>query len=94
MELLRAMGYGGADKRVARLGKSHDGGVDGVINQDRLGLDRVYVQVKRYATGNNIGREEIQKFVVLWILQGPTEACSSPPVPSHRDCARFGPSAP
>lgn len=49
VDLLVAMGYGGAHGRSARLGGAGDGGVDGVINQDALGLDRVYVQAKRYA---------------------------------------------
>ncbi|TKJ30152.1 restriction endonuclease [Blastococcus sp. CCUG 61487] len=63
LDLLVAMGYGGADKRVQRLGGSGDGGVDGVIDQDALGLDRVYVQAKRYAADNTVGRETIQAFV-------------------------------
>jgi restriction system protein len=49
IDLLVAMGYGGVHGRGARLGKSGDGGVDGVIDQDALGLDRVYVQAKRYS---------------------------------------------
>nr|WP_245817484.1 restriction endonuclease [Geodermatophilus saharensis] len=63
LDLLVAMGYGGAEKQVRRLGGSGDGGVDGVIDQDPLGLDRVYVQAKRYATDNIVGRETIQAFV-------------------------------
>lgn len=42
---------------------SNDGGVDGVIDQDALGLDRIYVQAKRYADGKTVGREAIQAFV-------------------------------
>lgn len=62
--LLVAMGYGGSHKNAAaQLGRSGDGGVDGVINEDRLGLDRVYVQAKRYAEGNTVGRPDIQAFV-------------------------------
>ncbi|MXP25689.1 restriction endonuclease [Altererythrobacter indicus] len=64
VELLVAMGYGGTHENAARgLGKSGDGGVDGVIDEDRLGLDRIYVQAKRYAAENLIGRPEIQGFV-------------------------------
>ena len=63
LDLLVAMGYGGAEKQVRRLGGSGDGGVDGVIDQDALGLERVYVQAKRYATDNTVGRETIQAFV-------------------------------
>lgn len=63
VELLVAMGYGGSHEDAARqLGKSGDGGIDGVIDEDRLGLDRIYVQAKRYANAS-IGRPEIQGFV-------------------------------
>ena len=64
VELLVAMGYGGSRKNAAtQLGRSGDGGVDGIINEDRLGLDRVYVQAKRYAPGNGVGRPDVQAFV-------------------------------
>lgn len=64
VDLLVAMGYGGSHKNAAaQLGRSGDGGVDGVINEDRLGLDRVYVQAKRYALGNSVHRPEVQGFV-------------------------------
>ena len=63
VKLLLAMGYGGAEQRGRRIGGSGDGGVDGVIDQDALGLDQVYVQAKRYAEGNSVGRETVQAFV-------------------------------
>lgn len=63
VDLLLAMGYGGAEQRGRRIGGSGDGGVDGVIDQDALGLDRVYIQAKRYKAGNNISGETIQAFV-------------------------------
>ncbi|MBO1268309.1 restriction endonuclease [Arthrobacter sp. PO-11] len=63
VKLLLKMGYGGAEQRGRRIGGSGDGGVDGVIDQDALGLDRIYVQAKRYAEGSNVGRETIQAFV-------------------------------
>ena len=57
------MGYGGsADDAGRALGGSGDDGVDGVVDQDPLGLDRVYVQAKRYAEGNNIGPGAIRDF--------------------------------
>jgi restriction system protein len=63
VELLVAMGYGGSHRNASeQLGKSGDGGVDGVINEDVLGLDRVYVQAKRYGPGSAVGRPEIQAF--------------------------------
>ena len=63
IDLLVGMGYGGSHKNAAaQLGRSGDGGVDGVISEDILGLDRIYVQAKRYAPGNAVGRPEIQAF--------------------------------
>jgi len=63
LRLLSAMGYGDSESSVQHLGKTGDEGVDGVINQDVLGLQRIYVQAKRNSDGNTIGRPEIQKFV-------------------------------
>ena len=64
VDLLVAMGYGGSHEDAAkRLGGTGDGGVDGVINEDRLGLDRIYVQAKRYAAHVSVGRPDIQAFV-------------------------------
>ncbi|MEH2512322.1 restriction system protein [Nitrobacteraceae bacterium AZCC 1564] len=64
VDLLVAMGYGGSiqDAATELLGRAGDGGVDGVINEDRLGLDRIYVQAKRYTDGV-VGRPEVQAFV-------------------------------
>lgn len=62
LRLLVAMGYGG-DADVQHLGGPHDGGFDGVINQDALGLERVYVQAKRYGADNIVGRPAVQAFV-------------------------------
>lgn len=63
VQLLTAMGYGGSrDKAGRELGRSGDGGVDGVIDEDALGLDRIYVQAKRYAPGNSVGSGEIRDF--------------------------------
>ncbi|NWK94700.1 restriction endonuclease [Sphingobium lactosutens] len=64
VDLLVSMGYGGShDQAALQLGKSGDGGVDGVIDEDRLGLDRIYIQAKRYAAHVGVGRPEIQGFV-------------------------------
>ena len=63
VQLLLAMGYGGTSEDAGRaLGKSGDDGVDGVIDQDPLGVDQIYVQAKRYAEGNNIGPGAIRDF--------------------------------
>lgn len=74
VELLVAMGYGGSRLNAAeQLGKSGDGGVDGVINEDALGLDRVYVQAKRYAPGSSVGRPEVQAFTGSLVGLGATK---------------------
>jgi restriction system protein len=74
VDLLVAMGYGGSHKNAAsQLGRSGDGGVDGVINEDRLGLDRVYVQAKRFGRGNTVGRPEVQAFVGSLVGLGATK---------------------
>jgi len=63
IELLLAMGYGGTSEEAGRaLGKSSDDGVDGVIDQDPLGVDQIYVQAKRYAETNNVGAGAIRDF--------------------------------
>ena len=63
VRLLIEMGYGGSTAEAARaLGRSGDGGVDGVIDQDALGLDRIYVQAKRYGVGNPVGAGPIRDF--------------------------------
>jgi restriction system protein len=74
VDLLVAMGYGGShDQAALRLGKSGDGGVDGVIDEDRLGLDRIYVQAKRYSSHVGVGRPEIQGFVGSLVGLGATK---------------------
>ncbi len=64
VKLLERMGYGGEVERPGEVTPaSHDGGIDGVIKEDILGLGRIHIQAKRYARSNTVGREEIQKFV-------------------------------
>ncbi len=64
IDLMLALGYGGSREDAAeRLGRSGDGGVDGVIREDRLGLDRIYLQAKRYQTGSRVGRPAVQEFI-------------------------------
>ena len=61
VDLLVAMGYGGTRKDAGQaIGRSGDGGIDGIIKEDRLGLDIVYLQAKKWE--NTVGRPEIQKF--------------------------------
>lgn len=63
LDLIMAMGYGGAEGTATRTQLSNDGGIDGIVDQDALGLSRIYVQAKRYALDTSIGRPEIQGFV-------------------------------
>lgn len=66
LEVLWAMGYGGGNSNAQgfkeHLGQTNDGGIDGVIRQDPLGLQSVYVQAKRYADNNTVGSPDINGF--------------------------------
>lgn len=69
VDLLIKMGYGGSRKEAGRvIGKSGDGGIDGIINEDKLGLDTIYIQAKKWES--NVGRPDIQKFVGALAGQG------------------------
>ncbi len=64
VSLLERMGYGGQVKNAGEVTQaSNDGGIDGIIKEDLLGLGRIHIQAKRYDIGNTVGRDEIQKFV-------------------------------
>ena len=63
VDLLIAMGYGGGNAAMGRVtGRSGDGGIDGTIREDALGLDEVYVQAKKYADGNTVGEGDLRNF--------------------------------
>lgn len=63
VDLLIRMGYGGGDPENGRVtGQTGDGGIDGTIREDALGLDEVYVQAKKYADGNRVGESELRNF--------------------------------
>ncbi len=63
VQMMLAMGYGGWSKDSGQTTQySSDGGIDGVINEDPLGLETIYLQAKRYKEGNNVGRPDIQAF--------------------------------
>lgn len=62
VKLLLALGYGYGTDAGQVVGKSHDGGIDGIINEDKLGLDKIYIQAKRYASSHSVGCKEIQAF--------------------------------
>jgi len=71
VELLVKMGYGGSLKDAGKaIGKSGDEGIDGSIKEDKLGLDIIYIQAKRWQPSNVVGRPEIHKFVGALAGQG------------------------
>lgn len=71
VDLLVKMGYGGSIKDAGKaIGKTNDEGIDGTIKEDKLGLDIIYIQAKRWKEGNIVGRPEIQKFVGALAGQG------------------------
>lgn len=71
VELLVKMGYGGSMKDAGKaIGKSGDEGIDGTIKEDKLGLDIIYIQAKRWKPGNVVGRPELHKFVGALAGQG------------------------
>ena len=72
IKLLVEMGYGGSFNEISEMvvGKSGDEGIDGIIKEDKLGLDNIYVQAKRWTKEQIIGRPEIQKFVGALSGQG------------------------
>lgn len=71
VQLLVRMGYGGSVKDAGRaLTKGGDEGIDGTIKEDKLGLDIIYIQAKKWQTGNTVGRPDIQKFVGALAGQG------------------------
>ncbi len=62
LDLLHEMGYGQDQSDLERVGRSHDGGIDGVISLDKLGLEKLYVQAKKWKHQSSVGRPEIQAF--------------------------------
>ena len=63
VDLLLRMGYGYDKTAGVVVGGPHDGGIDGIISEDKLGLDLIYLQAKRYKSDNTVGRHELQAFV-------------------------------
>ncbi len=63
LDVLHTLGYGQTRKHLQKTGAGADGGIDGIISLDRLGLEKVYIQVKRYAEDNPVSRPAIQAFL-------------------------------
>lgn len=71
VDLLLAMGYGGSRSDAGeQLGGTGDGGIDGIVREDQLGLNRVYLQAKRYQPGNTVGSETVQAFIGALVGRG------------------------
>ena len=74
VDLLIAMGYGGGDPEKGRVtGRSGDGGIDGTIREDALGLDKIYVQAKKYSEGNTVGAGDLRSFTGAIEAEGMTK---------------------
>ena len=74
IDLLVGIGYGGTHREAAeRLGRSGDGGIDGVIREDKLGLGTIYIQAKRYAEDNSVGAPAVQGFAGALLSNGATK---------------------
>jgi restriction system protein len=92
VQLLIKMGYGGSRQEAGRaVGRSGDGGIDGVINEDRLGLDAIYLQAKRWE--GSVGEGQIRDSRAPWMPKGLRRAFSSPPASSRRRPRRRRPRA-
>ena len=73
IDLLMKMGYGGIDGKGIVTKKSGDGGIDGIITQDELGLESIYIQAKRWDRSTSVSRPEIQKFAGALLGEGATK---------------------
>lgn len=73
VDLLLAMGYGYDAKAGKVVGQTGDGGIDGIINEDKLGFSQVYVQAKRWNESHRVGRPDVQTFVGALVGKGATK---------------------
>ncbi len=74
VELLVKIGYGGSIQDAGQaIGRTGDEGIDGIIKEDKLGLDVVHIQAKKWNRNNTVGRPELQKFVGALAGQGSTK---------------------
>lgn len=79
VDLLRAMGYGKGDAAMGQVtGGPGDGGIDGKIREDALGLDEVYLQAKRYTAGNDVGESDLRDLLARLMPRVRPKACLSP----------------
>lgn len=92
VELLVKMGYGGSLKDAGKaIGKTNDEGIDGTIKEDKLGLDIIYIQAKRWQAGNAVGRPELHKFVGALAGQGAKKGIFITTSAFTRDALNYSP---
>lgn len=90
LDLLSAMGFGGGDlSRTEMTRVAGDGGIDGIIHEDALGLDRVYIQAKRHAPGNTVGSPDIQRFMGSLSAEGASKGVFVTTSGFSRDATTF-----
>ncbi|WP_423316500.1 restriction endonuclease [Paracoccus sp. KR1-242] len=90
LDLLGAMGYGGGDLGNGRMTRaSGDGGIDGIIDEDALGLDAVYIQAKRYDPSYKVGRPDLQRFVGSLTGEGASKGVFVTTSDFSRDAATY-----
>lgn len=93
IRLLVAMGYGGSFEDAASVTQySHDEGIDGIIKEDKLGLDSIYIQAKRYDTGT-VGRKDIQSFVGALSGKGATKGIFITTSAFTKDAKKYKPAS-
>ncbi len=94
VDLLLKMGYGGLDGSGKVTKKTGDGGIDGIIKQDELGLDLIYIQAKRWEKGASISRPEIQKFAGALLGEGATKGVFITTASFSKACVEYAKSVP
>jgi restriction system protein len=92
VDLIVKMGYGGSRKDAGRATKqSNDGGIDGIIKEDKLGLDEIYIQAKRWDQDGKVGRPEIQKFIGALAGEGAKKGIFITTAKFSRNAKEFAP---
>jgi restriction system protein len=92
VELLVKMGYGGSISEAGKaIGKSGDEGKDGIIKEDKLGLDIIYIQAKRWKPESSVGRPEIHKFIGALAGQGAKKGIFITTASFTKDALEFQP---
>ena len=89
LKVLYRLGYGDREEDLEHSGQSGDGGIDGIINQDRLGLQNLYVQAKRYSRDNQVGSPDIRNFLGSLVGRGANSGVFITTSSFSKDAERF-----